>query len=629
MNGPSTAGAESRNLNPLGHRTLPLLWSFALIVASSGCGRPAPSAADRIPPNPNAPALYSNVPPPSASPAAPARPPSTNTAWKAAPFYVLHTEVSPATLVHSSTRYLGLFCDLLEFGLGAPAHVAWATKDGPRTFPFGQTHDVSGMEENWLLVWFADATNWTNWDSPWAIFLQHKASWLRLDQRGLHLEFPREAGDVVLMPLYGYYKPPPAGRDYLAEHGLPSKKLKTWEWEKGLARDPLTRLRFWAGATREFPIHCEETFTVDRSRDSVTFRSRFTWHSIADDWGTRHVKLAPISPTLGLAVRDKEFPAKFSKPFFDMELPTSFGPYLCVQDVDSFDATISVLQYVHETQIAPGTNAADLARADLESSWAAFGASAEPAMFSAPAAWLSAARNGWRDGSLETYHQAAAQFARAIVQLWAKQRGADWLRKQQPWHSTNWLDGELFLTRLRHDTGWSFSGPRVPPDAPEADFTLRWRHAHDPDVARFCREYLNDDIRREINWLQHLPKPPLDAAEFAKLRALFPDEPGDVARTRLQRLIPGGPPSPFGVGMDRDAAGPNTTLVTRLELCATGVTPRGPQWCWPQLTWPAWKTPTGAPWSFGRIKPVRDGSPVSVQRVPLNWNTEVLTFALP
>src|SRR5207247_3627224 len=132
----------------------------------------------------------------------------------------------------------------------------------------------------WVLVWWAAAQGWTYWDSPWAIYLQHKPASMKLDDDGLHLEFGQPAGDVVLLPLYGYEKLPQQGHEFLARHGLPARKLRTWEWPKGLTRDPLMRLRYWAAATREFPIYCEDSFSVDRARDSVTIRSQFQWRSI-------------------------------------------------------------------------------------------------------------------------------------------------------------------------------------------------------------------------------------------------------------------------------------------------------------------------------------------------------------
>jgi hypothetical protein len=50
---------------------------------------------------------------------------------------------------------------------------------------------------------------------------------------------------------------------------------------------------------------------------------------------------------------------------------------------------------------------------------------------------------------------------------------------------------------------------------------------------------------------------------------------------------------------------------------------------WPQLTWSNWKTPTGAIWSLGHAKPVREGAPAKVELVPLNWNSRVVVYGLP
>src|SRR5207237_9654928 len=82
----------------------------------------------------------------------------------------------------------------------------------------------------------------------------------------------------------------------------------------------------------------------------VTIRSRFQWHSIPDDWKTRHLKVAPISPSLALASMDRQFPVEFSKPVHDFGIFTPSGPYMAVENVDTFDATFKVLQYVNETE---------------------------------------------------------------------------------------------------------------------------------------------------------------------------------------------------------------------------------------------------------------------------------------
>jgi len=597
---------------------------IALLAIASGCGRQPDGAAERIAPNPNAPAAYPVVTTAPSTNIARARPHSNNVGWKAAPFWVLHTELSPAILIHSSMRYLGLFADLAESGLGAPTYVAWSTRDGPRAQKAGTTHDVSAMEENWLLVWFAGVAGWTNWDAPWAVFLQRKPGWLRLDEKGLHLEFPEAAGDVAMLPLYGYFKLPPAGRDYLAEHGLPSRKLLSWHWEKSLARDPLTRLRYWAGATRELPIYCEETFSVDRGRDEVTMRWRFERHSIEDDWKTRRLKLAPVSPPLGLAARDKAFPVRFSKPFFDMELPTPFGPYVAVQDEDAFEATFPLLHYVNESAATGGAEINGVAAAGQSpvaspESWSSFGKPGLLPLGQGAARWVTKARQAYKSEDIDGYDYASYQFVRELTLLWARQRGAEYFSKQQPWHSMEWMDEEVFLAGL-HTGGWSLDGPNFPARAADRPFETRWNGFADADIARFYRDWLREDVRRELNWCQQKA---LATNSTAHARSLLLGE----SPKKFARLVPPGAPSPFVAGAEREVVGPNPTLVTEVQLVdrdgrpATNV--------WPRLAWPAWKSPAGGEWSFGRMKPTRDGEPTAVRRIPLNWNTEVITFAVP
>ena len=349
---------------PAARVALSLSCSFALLVVLPGCKREDKRGKDFTPPNPNAPTRYGPITNarPAQAPLAKIAEPFPSAAWTSTPLAVLQTELSPATLIHSTSRHLSLFAGLTNAGLGAPSHVAWSKPEGPRSFKQGEKLEIAQMQEGWVLVWWAGAAGWTNfWDSPWVVFLQHQPKSLRLDADGLHFVFPAQAGDVVLMPLYGYEKAPQAGKDERATHGLSPRKvpLRTWDWAQGLTRDPLTRIRYWASVTRELPIRCEESSSVDRANDSVTIRSHFERHSIRDDWNTPSLKLAPISPTLMLAVKSGTFPVHFSRSYFDLDMPTPYGPLAAIVGVDEFDVTLPVLQYVNETEAVsqPGTNA--------------------------------------------------------------------------------------------------------------------------------------------------------------------------------------------------------------------------------------------------------------------------------
>jgi hypothetical protein len=764
-------------------------------IAGTSCRRAQPVADERVAPNPNAPAVY-GPPAGRASKEIPRLLPSgsQDTLWKSKPFYLIQTELSPATLIHSSAKYLGLFSGLTNYGLGAPTHVAWSTMNGPRAFERGEKLDVTKMEECWLLVWWAGAEGWTNWDSPWVVYLQHKPDSMKLDQDGLHLDFLREAGDVVVMPLYGYQKLPQQGRDFQAEYRLPAKKdkIKTWEWAEVLTRDPLTRVRYWASATREFPIHCEETFSVNRATDSVTIRSRFERRAVNDDWQTPHLKLAPLSPPLAHAAREGGFPVAFSAPWLDLDLFTPYGPYLAIEGRDTFETTFSLLQYINETEAVdePVTNAhpsvqvalnklervaaakfanaggsagdpgpastiqgeggyaralsyyeptirsnavATLRRyfrdevlvtnrftfqefpkgsgreyftlegtdirsaeagklnanligtlwgyahftgdwelikerwllvkklfiAPVNTRWVGFGADANVEL-GAPAAHCAAfARLAYRAGDLDSYHYACHQFARELVHLFLKQRGGDYFRQHQPVHSMEFIDDEVFLTHVAGEgVGWRMDGPKFPREAKERRFNDRWIDFNDADVARFYREYLKPDVRRELNWLQNRWEPnrkwhhdPSLMPSLVQLRSLLLNEsPAELANvatadrftgtsagisasclavlrtshpTRFERLIPPGEPAPFVTGLERDVAGwPGHLVVSLAYQTSAG----GEAVAWPQLRWPEWKAPSGEPWTFGHIRSQRGANPRVAKVTPINWNTRVVSF---
>ena len=761
----------------------------ALLGLAAGCERPPAEAPERTPPQPNAPAAYG--PPTGIVPAAPARaqaPPSVSTTWSNAGLAVLQTELSPAVLVHAASRHLDLFAGTTNAGLGAPAFITWTTMNGPRTCKRDAPLELekTGLEECWLLVWWAGAEGWTNWDVPWVVYLQHKPQRMALDADGLHLDFARAAGDVVLLPLYGYEKLPQRGRDFLAEHGMTGRKVKTWDWPEVLKRDPLARIRYWAAVTRELPVHCEESFQVNAGADAVTFRSRFTWHRIEDEWKTPHLRLAPVSPVLALAVK-QGFPAQFSKRWFDLDYFTAYGPLLAVEGVDQFEMTMPVLQYVNETErisppagsangaareaaevlnklmtggvtLLPGEAAHSLSnlwalnqmtralaycspsvRSNASSALAGYwretalatnyfvglGGSEQrgprehvPRLYAANAtsdrgrianalllqalwayaqisgdwglcrerwplvssldrrttvswkspvadgisangdwagACIAMARLAYRVGDMKLYHGACAQLAVELAALVVKQRGGDFFRTHQPYHSMEFIDDEVFPVGLQAGLGWKLDGPQYPAalSAEERWFARRWDRFSDLDVARFCREYLLPDIRRELGWLRHGVNGAQDAVpgdeqpSFLFLRSLLLQEDlsaltasgtraehGSAARrladcmavlragrpVEFQRLIPpftspGWLPGPEPAGQnDRVPEGPVCSVI---EDAGGG---------WPGLGWRSWNSPNGQSWIFGAIRPAHRNATAKPRVVQIGSNTSVMIY---
>lgn len=276
---------------------------------------------------------------------------------------VLQSELSPATLWRSAADRVRVFANLEASGLGGPSFLAYSSPTGIAALRPGDRLEGVDLRESWLLAGFAGAAGWTNFDSPWAVFLERRPRRVTLGTHGVEILFAGPAGHFSLMPLYGYEKPPQKGREFDGGSGPDAPalrgakgrdpKLLTWEWPLAVARDPLTRLRYWAGATRRFPVACEDMVSVDRAADVVTVRQSFRWLEVPDAWGTRPIRVAPVSPALGLVLLPGErFPVEFDRAPFDFGIATPYGPFFGIPDVDAYEARFPVLQYVNATEQA-------------------------------------------------------------------------------------------------------------------------------------------------------------------------------------------------------------------------------------------------------------------------------------
>ena len=532
--------------------------------------------------------------------------PSGDQPWTNGEMAVIQSDLSPATLYRCNSKTISFFANMPETGIGGPTFAAIETEQGPKIFKPGDKIDPARLRESWFVVWWAGASGWTNWDSPWFLTLQHRPETIRFDTNGLRFTFSGPAGYTALMPMYGYYKPLQAAQESSPFAQLKEKKKRvlTWEWFKALPADPLARARYWASALREFPIRCEESFSVNRGHDSVTIRQSFRWLSWDDDWNTKHLKLAPVSPVLALAYKES-FPVQFSKKPFDMEIPTPFGPFHGIEGADSYDVTLPVLRYVHET-IGAGSVVSDEVRAPcfaawqqahtsgeweslrnrwpalrddfLKSAgtdWPAFASTTDVSPLEKTANALGAARVAYRLGDADTYAAACNSFARAITQLCAQQRGLNYLRGQQPWHSMELMGVDAAVSAITAN-GWQIDKPGPPSNL-----------VRSPDLARLWRDVQSASPERRL----------------------------EQAGTKAERLIPGGTPTSFLFNDGREFGNPRALLLQAIEPAPTG----------PRLTWPNWKTPTHAAWNFGQIVSSTN-SPARVESQSLNRNTMLHVF---
>ena len=272
-------------------------------------------------------------------------PEATLAEWQRQRFGVLTTELSPAVLVLCRTKGVRFFAELSRWGLGAPRFVGVPTKGGVRVVRRGSAVPAA-MSEAWLLCWFNGAEGWSQWDAPILLVLQHKPVSIALGDDGLSLRFPKEAGLVAVMPLYGTFKVPLSREtDFLARHGLPSRGIHTDAWARGLPAAVQQRCRTFARMLRMVPVHCREEFAIEGA--DVAIRMRFAWLPIADDWGTAPRKFAPLPPTLAIVhATTPHPPLTLSAQATDAKLFTPYGPLYGVLDADGYTIRMPVMKYV-------------------------------------------------------------------------------------------------------------------------------------------------------------------------------------------------------------------------------------------------------------------------------------------
>lgn len=266
--------------------------------------------------------------------------------------FLLSTELSPAILIHSSQNQILLFANMDKWGLSSPTFCAIPLRQGIRILERGASLSSPSQSAPWLLVWFSGAEGWSEWDAPLLLVLQHRLKKISLTHEGLSLTFPEKAGDIVLMPLYGYYKPPQQGKDFLSKYNLPSKNIRPWQWKKGLPQEVVDRCGYLSKVLRAYPIYVEERFAI--SGDTLIIRENFKWRYIRDDWETKPLRLAPLPPTLALALwasnhkyAEKPFPMLISHPIKDPDIPTPYGPWMGIESVDTYEVRFPLLSYVH------------------------------------------------------------------------------------------------------------------------------------------------------------------------------------------------------------------------------------------------------------------------------------------
>jgi len=279
-------------------------------------------------------------------------------AWRSADFAILHSELSPAVLISSKSSTLRLFAGLERWGLGGPTMLAFRTREGCPVLLAPATASGRDMASPWLLVSFTGGPGWDPWDTPWLVVLQHRPTRIAAGTDGLAVTFDGAAGLVATMPLYSGIKLParearldlwPQAGD---EQGWLWDVMYPWLWlrNRALSDRAAEKCEMWAHILRYWPVNCREEIQVVPASSLLRVRSTYDFVEVRDDWQTRGAKIAPIAPTLGLALRPG-FPGDAGKPVGDLELElfSAYGETLG-QEGDTCTVEFPLLQYITETE---------------------------------------------------------------------------------------------------------------------------------------------------------------------------------------------------------------------------------------------------------------------------------------
>ena len=272
--------------------------------------------------------------------------------WMLKPFWVLRSAASPAWLMRARSDRLLFFYGIRRWGRGPPTCFYVKTRSGVVMFERGESVEGVEMTAPWIVVSFAGSEGWELFDVPWLIYLQRRPLEVRLTDEYLEIRFEgNDTGYVAAMPLYGYLKPPQDAYASSPIFGSKARAVRTWEWRRlrTLPEEVVERCEFWCRTFLRYPAGMWETYYINTTGDVVVIREEYKWLSFEDEWGTKPLRFAPISPTLALAIK-YGFPAELSHELYDPDFYTPYGPLMGALETDVVEIRMHVLQYVNEME---------------------------------------------------------------------------------------------------------------------------------------------------------------------------------------------------------------------------------------------------------------------------------------
>ncbi|MBR2426362.1 MAG: hypothetical protein IKB16_06435 [Lentisphaeria bacterium] len=262
-------------------------------------------------------------------------------------------ELSPAWRIHTGSDTVNLFDGIKTYGIGLPSRMAFTSSNGSiKVVDSAVKFSGSDMGENWILMWFNGSENWNEFDIPWLITFQRKPRSVAVGKDSVCITFSKKgAGFISGMPLYGVKL---------------LKLQETASWNRNLPEKVAAQCRIWSSILASAPKNVLRSISQDFKGNEMKIRDQFFHFPIRDEWNTKALKIAPISPVLVLAADSGNIPIRVNHKNRDLSLSTLHGPYVAVPEAQEVIISVkglsSFVSEIRKVEIPTGKEVEKLRR---------------------------------------------------------------------------------------------------------------------------------------------------------------------------------------------------------------------------------------------------------------------------
>lgn len=178
-------------------------------------------------------------------------------------------------------------------------HLEYCGASGAKTVALGnqsQSINLSDMSRPWILAWNASSGS----DIVPVLFrMQKKPESIEYTvESSIDFIFASSAGTVSILQPYGLQR-------------ITGTERKAWK--NSAPSEAISIASFWSQCLAAYPVQNKETYQVHNSSMSTSVTDTYQYHVIRDDWGTKPVYIAPVSPTVVMA-KDSGYPVTLNEP---------------------------------------------------------------------------------------------------------------------------------------------------------------------------------------------------------------------------------------------------------------------------------------------------------------------------